>query len=166
MQDLSFGNNLHVLTNKLYRLAKRLLISHEEAQDATQEVLLRLYKNNDNTWKNTEAYAVSSVKNYCLDVLKAKRSQNVSLKKGEDFIANQCLIQVIDSGNDYEIVAQIIANLPEQQKIIVQLREIEQMEYDEIATIMKMNTTAVRMQLSRARKAIKEQFEKISNYGV
>jgi RNA polymerase sigma factor (sigma-70 family) len=166
MQDLNFENTIEILTNKMYRLAKRLLISHEEAQDATQEVLLKLYKNNNNTWKNIEAYAVSSVKNYCLDVLKSKRSQNISLNNRVDFITNQCLIRKIDSENDYEIVAQIIANLPDQQKIIVQLRDIEQMEFDDIASIMKMNVTAVRMQLSRARKTIKGEFEKISNYGV
>lgn len=165
MQDFSFENALQPLTNKMYRLAKRLLVSHEEAQDATQDVLLKLYKNN-NSWQNIEAYAVSSVKNYCLDVLKAKRSQNKSLNDGEDFITNSSLINEIESKNDYEIVTKIIANLPEIQKIIVQLREIEQMEYDEIATILEMNATAVRMQLSRARKTIKIEFEKINNYGI
>lgn len=165
MQDFSFENALESITNKMYRLAKRLLVSHEEAQDATQDVLLKLYKNN-NAWENIEAYAVSSVKNYCLDVLKAKRSQNKRLNDGEDFIANSSLINEVEGRNDYEIVAKIIENLPETQKIIVQLREIEQMEYDEIAAIMEMNETAVRMQLSRARKTIKKEFEKINNYGI
>ncbi|MFY7810373.1 MAG: RNA polymerase sigma factor [Flavobacterium sp.] len=164
MQDLNFEKTIQPLTNKMYRLAKRLLISHEEAQDATQEVLFKLYKNN--TWINIEAYAISSVKNYCLDVLKSKRSQQCSINEKDFFTENNSLINEIEGRNNFEIIEKIIENLPETQKIIIQLREIEQMEYDEIAKIMEMNITAVRMQLSRARKIIKLKFIKINNYGI
>jgi len=157
---------LQPLINKIFRLSKRLLISHEEAQDATQEVIFKILKNSKTAIENNEAFILIMTKNYCLDILKSKRSQNSSLNESNDFLANVNLSQEIESKDSYSIVEKIIESLPNQQKIVVQLREIEQKEYEEIATIMEMNEAAVRMQLSRARKTIKESFEKINNYGV
>ena len=60
--------------DKVFRLARRLLISVEEAEDVSQEILMRLWKNNENlhNYKNIEAFAMTMTKNYCLDQLKSK----------------------------------------------------------------------------------------------
>jgi RNA polymerase sigma-70 factor (ECF subfamily) len=60
----------------------------------------------------------------------------------------------------------MLEQLPEQQRMILQLRDIEAYEFDEIAEIMDMNPTAIRVALSRARKTIREQLIKTHNYGV
>ena len=60
----------------------------------------------------------------------------------------------------------MIQRLPEQQKIIIQLRDIEQYDYDEISKIVDMQPTAVRVALSRARKTIRQELTKTHNYGV
>jgi RNA polymerase sigma-70 factor (ECF subfamily) len=56
--------------------------------------------------------------------------------------------------------------LPEQQKIVVQMRDVEQYEFAEIAQILQMNETAIRVALSRARKKIRENIAKIHSYGI
>jgi RNA polymerase sigma factor (sigma-70 family) len=58
--------------DKVFRLAKRLLISTEEAEDATQEVLVKLWNKNDklDAYTSLEAFAMTTTKNYCLDQLK------------------------------------------------------------------------------------------------
>ena len=63
-------------------------------------------------------------------------------------------------------VHRLIQKLPEQQKIIIQLRDIEQYDYDEISKIVDMQPTAVRVALSRARKTIRQELTKTHNYGV
>ena len=63
-------------------------------------------------------------------------------------------------------VHKLIENLPEQQKIIIQLRDIEQYDFDEICKMVDMKPTAVRVALSRARKTIREALIKKHNYGV
>ncbi|MGB1309456.1 MAG: RNA polymerase sigma factor, partial [Oceanihabitans sp.] len=63
-------------------------------------------------------------------------------------------------------VAKIIEDLPEQQKMVIQLRDIEQYDFDEIGKMLGMNNTAVRVALSRARKVIREKLTKTHNYGV
>ena len=56
--------------------------------------------------------------------------------------------------------------LPEQQRMIVQLREVEQYEFEEIAKMLDMNETAVRVALSRARKTLRDEMTKKHSYGI
>ncbi len=62
-------------------MAKRLLVSTEEAEDATQEVLVKLWNNNESLSKyaSVEAFAMTMTKNYCLDQLKSKRASNLQI---------------------------------------------------------------------------------------
>ena len=57
-------------------------------------------------------------------------------------------------------------NLPEQQRLIIQMRDIEQYEFSEIAQILEMNETAIRVALSRARKTIREFMTQTHHYGI
>ena len=67
--------------DKIFRLAKRLLVSTEEAEDATQEVLVKLWNINKNLsgYNSVEALAMTMTKNYCLDQLKSKRTGNLKI---------------------------------------------------------------------------------------
>jgi len=74
----SLLNELLPLKNKLFRVAKRLLVSKEEAEDATQEILYRLWNMEEAQrakFNNLEAYSITMIKNYCLDRLKSKQVQ-------------------------------------------------------------------------------------------
>lgn len=66
---------------KLFRFAKRFLVSIEEAEDATQDVLLKLWKMRDRLgqYKSLEAFAMTITKNHCLDRLKSKQAQNLKI---------------------------------------------------------------------------------------
>ena len=154
--------------NKLFRLAKRLLISTEEAEDATQEVMLKLWNKNEilNQYNSVEALAMTITKNYCLDALKSKRAQNLQIVHSNFEEKNSGLQKNIEDLDTLEWVKKTIDNLPEQQKIIIQLRDIEQMEFDQIAEITAMNPTAVRVALSRARKTIREKINNTHQYGI
>src|SRR5690606_25090213 len=69
------------LKDRLYRLAKRILVSQDEAEDAVQEVFYKLWngKKNIENYKNPEAYAITMTKNYCLDRLKSKQASNLKI---------------------------------------------------------------------------------------
>jgi RNA polymerase sigma factor (sigma-70 family) len=154
--------------DKLFRLAKRLLVSTEEAEDATQEVLVKLWCKNDNlqTYKSTEAMAMTMTKNYCLDQLKAKRSGNMQLVHTNYTDGAAGVEQTVEDGDSLEWVNKIILQLPEQQRVIIQLRDIEQYDFDEMAEILNMSESAIRVALSRARKTIRENMIKTHNYGM
>lgn len=168
MKQSEFLHTVLPFKDKVFRLAKRLLVSSDEAEDATQELYLKLWKQKKKLkeYKNVEAFAMTMTKNYCLDQLKAKRSHNLTLVHSnykDDSISLQKKVELDDSVAQ---VHQLIAALPEKQRMVIQLRDVENYEYDEIGKILDLQPTAVRVTLSRARKTIREQLIKKHNYGI
>ena len=167
MTQTEFLNIVLPFKDKVFRLAKRLLVSREEAEDATQEVLLKLWNNKLKIaeYKNLEAFSMTMTKNYCLDQLKSKRATNLQIVHN-NYQDPQASVDIqIEHQNTLQWAEKLMNDLPEQQRLIVQLREIEEYEFSEIAQVLEMNETAVRVALSRARKTLREQIEKTHNYG-
>lgn len=168
MTQADFLNIVMPFKDKMFRLAKRLLVSREEAEDATQEILLKLWKNNSqiSNYKNVEAFSMTMTKNFCLDKLKSKHAQNLKIVHSNYQDKNISLQKEVELRDSIDWVARIVEELPEQQKIILQLRDIEQYDFKEMSKMLNMNETAIRVALSRARKTIREELTKTHNYGV
>lgn len=168
MNQNEFVTIIQPFKDKMFRLAKRLLVSTEEAEDATQEVLVKLWNKNKELKQlnSIEAMAMTITKNYCLDQLKSKRASNLKIVHNNYTNREAGLDQKIEDQDTLSWVEKIINELPEQQKIIVQMRDIENSEFDEIATVLEMNETAVRVALSRARKTIREKITNTHHYGL
>lgn len=168
MNESDFLEVVLSFKDKVFRLAKRLLVSSDEAEDATQELLFKLWKNKDklDSYRNTEAFAMTMTKNYCFDRLKSKQASNLTLIHNNYKEKETSLDKKLEFIDSVDKVHQFIENLPNQQKLIIQLRDIEQYDFEEICEITEMKPTAVRVSLSRARKTIREQLTKHHNYGV
>jgi len=168
MKESTFLNIINPVRDKMYRMALRLLTSKEAAEDATQEAILKLWNRKDkiNHYANVEAFAMTVTKNYCLDQLKLKQNNNLRIVHQNYESNNTSLQSEIEVNDEMEWLGRIVATLPEQQKMIFQLRDVEQYDYEEIAEIMEMNPTAIRVALSRARKTIRENLMKKHNYGI
>lgn len=168
MKEQTFLSIINPVKDKMYRLALRLLTSKEAAEDATQEVILKLWSRKEklNDYANVEAFAMTVTKNYCLDQLKLKQNNNLRIVH-QNYQSHSASLQTkIELSDEMALLNRIVEKLPEQQKMIFQLRDIEQYEYDEIEKIMEMNQTAIRVALSRARKSIRESLIKKHNYGI
>ncbi|MDO6744066.1 sigma-70 family RNA polymerase sigma factor [Tenacibaculum soleae] len=154
--------------DKVFRLAKRLLVSREEAEDATQELIFKLWRNKEKLsgYKNVEAFAMTMTKNYCYDRLKSKQASNLTLVHSNYKEKETSLDKKVEHNDSVSLVHKLIEKLPKQQQTIIQLRDIEQFDFDEICKMVDMKPTAVRVALSRARKTIREQLIKQHNYGV
>lgn len=168
MNHNEFMHLVNPFKDKVFRLAKRLLVSTEEAEDATQEVLVKLWHKNESldSYNSVEAFAMTMVKNYCLDQLKSKRAGNLSIVHNNFTDREPGLHQQVEDSDSLNWVEKIINTLPEQQKLIIQMRDIEQYEFAEIAEILQMNETAIRVALSRGRKTIREFMTKTHRYGI
>ena len=167
MNQNEFVQIITPFKDKLFRLAKRMLVSTEEAEDATQEVLVRLWNKNSalEQYNSVEALAMTMTKNYCLDQLKSKRATNLQIVHNNYQDKQASFETQIEHQNTLQWAEKLMNDLPEQQRLILQLREIEEYEFSEIAQVLEMNETAVRVALSRARKTLREQIEKTHNYG-
>ena len=167
MKQKEFLATVLPVKDKLYRLAKRLLVSQEEAEDAVQEVILKLWKgkNRMKDYKNPEAFAMTMTKNYCLDRLKSKQASNLKIVHS-NYQNDENLQKKVEVNDGVQLVFEIMETLPEKQRMVLQLRDVEQFEFHEISEMTDMNETAIRVNLSRARKAVREQLLKQYNYGV
>ena len=168
MNESDFLKVVLPFKDKVFRLAKRLLVSQDEAEDATQELLLKLWKNKDKIegYRNTEAFAMTMTKNYCFDRLKSKQASNLTLIHNNYKENEISLDKKLEYEDSAQKVHQLIKNLPDKQRLIIQLRDVEEYDFEEISDITKMNPTAIRVSLSRARKTIREQLKKQHNYGL
>jgi RNA polymerase sigma-70 factor (ECF subfamily) len=168
MNQSDFMKVITPFKDRVFRLAKRLLVSTEEAEDATQEVLVKLWNNKGKleTYSSVEALAMTMTKNYCLDQLKSKRASEMRIVHSNYTDRQAGLQQQAEDRDSWSWVEKIMETLPEQQKLIMQMRDVEEYEFEEIAKIMDMNETAVRVALSRARKTLREQLTKTHSYGI
>jgi len=167
MNKKEFLELVFPIKQKVFRLAKRLLISAEEAEDATQEVLIKMWNKNQELHKynSIEAMMITMTKNYCLDRLKSKQASNLKLVHNNYLNNDAGLDKQTEDKDELKWIEKIINNLPETQKLVVQLREIEELEFDQIAEILQITEINARVILSRARKTIKKEMIKIRNYG-
>lgn len=168
MNQNEFIQIIQPFKDKMFRLAKRLLISSEEAEDATQEVLVKLWNKKEGIGelKSVEAMAMTITKNYCLDQLKSKRASNLKIIHNNYKDSESGVYQKTEDKDSWSWVEKLINDLPENQRLIIQMRDIESYEFEEIAEILQINEATVRVTLSRARKTIREKMTNTHNYGI
>lgn len=169
MNQKLFLEFVNPIKDKIYRLSLRLLVSKDAAEDATQEVMIRLWNMKDKLedYRSPQALAMTITKNYCFDQLKAKKNNNLRIIHSNYEDGKKTSLQKeIEAKDELLKVKEIIKNLTEQEQMLIQLRDIEQLEYEEMVEITEMNPTAIRVALSRARKKIRKEILKKHNYGI
>ena len=153
---------------KLYRVAFRLMGNAQDAEDMVQETYLRLWKKREELPPDIgsmEAYSVAIIRNLCLDALKTPQMEQEDCPIGEMSMAQEgSLMREVELKDEASIVQRIIGALPEQQRQIVKMRDVDDCPYEEIEQATGLSTVNVRVLLSRARKKIREQFNAINSY--
>lgn len=167
MQMEAFKKELIPIKDKLFRLGKTLLQNREDAEDALQEVYMKLWDNKEviGDLKSPEAYAMKVMKNHCLDRLKSRKNKHmVDIKEPEIGKENFTPFSSVSFDNLKELMLKLFSTLPEQQRMIIHMRDIEHYSYEEIADVTGMNVNAIRVNLSRARKSVKGNYMKIRSF--
>ena len=162
-----FLKHIDEIRDKIFRITKRILVSKEEAEDATQEVILKLWQMDPekrDSFKSLEAYSVTMVKNYCLDRLKSKQAQTLKLDERFGGVNSDSVQKKIEQVDELNLVQELIDRLPEKERLIIQLREIEQYDFNEIASILNLPEGTIRVYLSRIRKKLRKQFIELQNH--
>lgn len=162
-----FENTILPVSRNLYRFAFRFLSSREEAEDAVQEVFVKLWKMRDrlHEYRNTEALAMTMTRNHCLDRLrKREREQSTRMPVAETRTSDASPEQLYEKRETYKTIIEVINSLPEQFRTVLQMRDIDGYDYEEIAEQLSLNVSTLRVNLSRGRKLVREQLIKL-NYG-
>ena len=170
MKEISFRNDILPLKNKLFRLALRITLSREEAEDVVQDTMIKVWNSRDK-WQqldSIEAYSLTIARNLSLDRIKKMDNNNSSLeeepieKPDQTSTPSERMIQK----DKLDIVRRIIDELPEKQRSCLQLRDIESKAYKEIADILGITEEQVKVNIFRARQTVKQRFQQFDRYGL
>ena len=164
----AFTQRVLPIQGRLFRLARLFLRNREEAEDALQDVLLRLWSNRQqlDAYHSVEALAVQMTKNLCLDRLKAHRRhpvmdaadyQNVSASEASPHRQ----LELADSADQLQ---RLIDALPDQQKLIIHLREVDECSFEEIEQFTGLTINNIRVILSRTRQRLRDDYLTVNNH--
>ncbi|MEG1580081.1 MAG: RNA polymerase sigma factor [Bacteroidaceae bacterium] len=168
MKEISFRDDILPLKNKFYRLALRITLDTAEAEDVVQDTLIRLWGKRSELPDNIEAYGFTVCRNLAIDRSEKKEAQNIPLneEQSETLQTPSNPYEQLTQSERSKTVYQLFARLPEKQRTVMQLRDIEEKSYKEIATLLQLTEEQVKITLFRARQRIRQQYEKIENYGL
>lgn len=161
MNKKEYNNIVFELKDKVFRFARTLLNNSDEAEDITQDIFERLWLKREKAsdYNNVESYVIQSTRNLCYDHIKHRKvvlKSESEIKHTSSYVSKE-----EDEPNNYMgQIKKVIELLPKKQKTIMHLRDIEGYDFDEISEIMGIDVNAIRVNLSRARKAVKEELIK------
>ncbi|WP_292010364.1 sigma-70 family RNA polymerase sigma factor [Chryseobacterium sp.] len=157
-----FKDTVFILRDEMYRFARRFVMSSDEAEDVVQDLMVKFWQKREELGQfgNLKSYALKSVRNECLNRLK-----HHEVKRGfADLQLHQSELYSIEINNLKEHIIRFINQLPEKQKMVIHLKDVEEYEVSEISEILEIEENAVRVNLMRARQKVKEQISQLMSY--
>ncbi len=163
-----FKTSVLPMSKKLLRFATHFLKDEDAAKDVVQDVFLKLWQKRHelSEIENMDAFAMRMTKNRCLDVIRANRVVAIDAETDR-----KMKLETVDVHSKVELsesamqIKMLIGQLPDIQRKVMQMRDIEQLSYEEIAEATDLKVNAIRVNLSRARKKVRDEFLKINSDG-
>ena len=162
--------------DRVYGFAYHHLGSREEAEDVTQEVLLRLWKHMDRVEpERAGAWLARVTRNACYDLLRGRRSRRrVFVEGGDAETREEWMASAPDTAPapdagvaTWDVARHLkkaLGELDEPYRSIVILREIQGLKYDEISAALEMPLNTVKAYLHRARRRLRSSLEEVHDY--
>lgn len=162
MKTNDFNQIIEEIKDKMYRLALRIVLDPYEAEDVVQEIVIKAWEKREYmaTVENPQGWLMTLTRNKAIDKTRSKHKRTTDIDQ---------FFNISDTGANPEHtllqkdlldkVKAIINALPEHQRTVLHLRDIEEYAYDEISDITGQTPNQVKINIYRARQAIKEQIE-------
>lgn len=156
MDARQFQLQILCYSDKLYRMARSILKDESRSQDAYQDLIMRLWEKRKQlkTIENRQAFVLTSMRNLCIDLLRGEQ-ENGEIPANAEYNAPNPH-QLAEQSDTVHAISQMIDSLPEMQRNIIRMKDVEDIKISEIAEIMHISENAVTVNLSRARKKIRD----------
>lgn len=164
-----FQHTVLPLRDKLFRFSFRFLMNREDASDVVQDVMMKFWEQGAKMAEinNVEAWCMTMVRNKSLDQLKRKGRQSSSIEEEFQHPSHYHHPEKqLEQKEALEKVKAQIALLPMNQRTVLELRELQGKSYQEIAEVLEMDISLVKVSLHRARKKLREMWIKENEYGL
>lgn len=145
------------LKNTLYRLALRITLNSQEAEDVVQDVIIKLWNMRErlDEVENLEAFALKMTRNLSLDRERMRINQTEDIEGKEFSLAAPSIELQLEQQEKIDIIRRIMEQLPEKLRTAMHLRDFEGLSYQEIAQTMGITEDQVKVCIFRARQAVK-----------
>ena len=157
------------MKDKLYRYALRFVKDGDAAEDVVQDVMYKLWQKRQEAdeIENLEAWLMVLTRNRSLDILRKVKDNQVNIDQAYTVSDNAPIAdKQMENADLMSQLKNCLDQLPEKQRTIFHLREIEQMTYEEICQMTGFNLDDVKVSLFRARKHIQRMLSKINTFGI
>ena len=164
-----FKNRVLPVKNKLFRFAMRLAGNAEDAEDMVQDVFTKVWDRRQDmpTTHNMEAWCMRLVKNLFLDKVKSKQYQATQHAEAYETPTSEVSpYQATELNDTMQKINRLMESLPPRQRQIIHLRDMEGYSYQEIADVLEIDMNQVKVNLFRARAAIRKGLLNAEAYGV
>ena len=152
MQEISFRNDILPLKDKLFRLALRITLDRAEAEDVVQDTLIKVWNRRDEwaQFDSIEAYCLTIARNLAIDRSQKMEAQHIGLTPETQEMPDALTPdRQLEDSEKLKLVHQLVNELPEKQRTILQLRDIEGKSYKEIADLLQVTEEQVKVNLFR-----------------
>lgn len=153
----------------MFRFALRMLEDSAEAEDVVQDVLIKIWRQGESMIeiKNAEAWCMQLTRNLSLDRLKSPRRRLRTTLEGWDGAESKATPQrQAEVADTMERMKHLLGSLPEVQKSVLHLRDVEGYSYQEMAKVLGLEMNQVKVYLHRARKSLREKLRAQDAYGL
>jgi RNA polymerase sigma-70 factor (ECF subfamily) len=166
----AFQNRILPAKNKLFRFAFKFLGNEEEAKDVVQEVLIKVWNGREqmSEIQNWEAWCMKITRNLSLDRIRSMTRKQTEPIEVSYNLQHESLTpyETAEARESMQRINQFIADLPDKQRQVMHLRDVEGYSYNEICDILEIDLNQVKVNLFRARNAVREKLTKINAYGL
>ena len=171
MKNISFRTDVLPLKDILYRLALRITLNREDAEDIVQETLIKVWDKRD-SWseiESIEAFSLTICRNLALDHQRRMENRHLSLDETPIERPDSRSLspaEAMISTDRISLVRRLVDSLPEKQRSCMQLRDFEGKSYREIAQVLGITEDQVKVNIFRARQTIKQRVNEAEDYGL
>lgn len=145
---------------RIYWHIRRLVVSHEDAQDVMQDTFLNVFRFIDSFEKSSKIYTwlYRIATNECIKLFRKKRKLFTSLEEAGPGVLNSLLSSNLEDGDEIVLRFQkAILRLPEKQRIVFNLRYYDELSYEEMSGILNTNVGSLKTSYHYAYEKIKEE---------
>jgi RNA polymerase sigma factor (sigma-70 family) len=171
MTQAFFQNSILPLQHKLYRFALRITGHTQEAEDVVQEVLEKVWSSSEtqtSAVQNWEAWCMTLTRNKSLDKSRAFTNRRTApldgLQERPAAVPNPA--QGAEASDTVAQIKKLMQQLPEKQRLVMHLRDVEEHTYEEIAEVLNISLDDVKINLHRARKKLRDYWMKHEQHAI
>jgi RNA polymerase sigma-70 factor (ECF subfamily) len=154
---------------KVFNVAYKFVGKHDEAEDLTQDIFLKIFKSLDTFDRraNFQTWLISVSRNLCIDHYRSVRKERETIDRDADTAElsaaapGQSQIAALEQRDRVELLREALASLPKTLRTAVLMRDLQELSYHEIARELRLPEGTVKSRINRGRSELARQIRKL-----